>query len=385
MFAPEHMWHKLIQGLSNRRFPETTMGNVASDLETVLFGGGEAMEGFEKDPGVKRPANWIREKSACKRNIETVEGPTSDNLPVHTFESSSPDYKALHDMYCKLIPAFKELWDRAVQEVVGGLSDAVAKRVYGWDNSAKDWFKHEDWLRMWRKFRGELPEILGRRPEAGEEAFAKQGIKQDAAAFQSMFVGNVRFKADDVFGGSWALARPAKKMAKDDNGEVIEIPYFGQILNVFKHIGPDQVVRIICKMKWYKQVAEGTDIYHPTLLCPMISRHVLKDVDVMWCAKDIVPWTCFAMPVLRHPQKNQVMLARSWSVLRHLGFPPMPRRYPYTHLPPVGVQFSAEQSAVPARRNTVAPTNEESESEDENAGRSAGSSSEPEFTGCRSD
>lgn len=32
---------------------------------------------------------------------------------------------------------------------------------------------------------------------------------------------------------------------------------------------------------------------------------------------------------------QQVMLARSWSVLRHLGFPTQPHTYPYPHLPPV--------------------------------------------------
>lgn len=171
--------------------------------------------------------------------------------------------------------------------------------------------------------------------EGRQQVFALAlGITHQAESWRSMHVGDVHFKAEFTNGGSWALARPDVNLSQDGDGIVNEHlhPDFGKIRGIYMHTGPDGVERLITRMKWYNRVA---DMYHKSLRCPQVSTVAdTRGIHVMWPAVDIVPWTCAAMPLGRS-QTHQVMLARTWSVLRHLGFPSQPHLHPYPHLPAV--------------------------------------------------
>lgn len=352
MFQPEHIWGVLLKGMTNRLHPEVTMINAYADLQVAMFSGASAFSGLDIDPGVQCPEYWFKEESACDRDIKTQPGPEK---PLKDKEFSEKEYRDLHKFYRKLLPDYGNLWNEAFHEVYDKLSVVEAYRA-GYDKETGEWVSHATFIDFFVRFRTQLPQILGYAPEPKLLAMAAAGLCSGASSHRSMLVGKVRFKVDPVKGGSWALARPPIQMATNAEGEVIEQPDFGQVEGIYSHTGPDGVVRLICNMKWYESVPEGHEIYHASLRCPVISQVELLGVDEFWCARDIVPWTCMAFPDPRNKHR-QIMLARSWSVLRHLGFPDQEYTYPFIGLPAVGrvrSEGSAERAAaLAAARNQV--------------------------------
>lgn len=289
----------------------------------------------KREWGVNCPDDWFKEDSACDPNVKTVEGPKSDRNKYFAFADESKDPRLLHEMYLKLIPAYNTLWSTAWDSRMGHKS-VKEKWALGWDSRREKWNSEAQWSAFYHNFRSNLPELLDRAPEEAEAAMALAGITSGAASWRSMFVGKVRFHAEPQNGGSWALARPPCELSRNSDGDLTEHihPDFGRVLSIYKHKGPDGVYRMITRMKWFER---STHMYHNTLRCPLVSVNAASDeVDVMWPASGIVPWYCMAMPLEKTKTQNkQVMLARSWSVLRHLGFPAQPHYYPYPDLPPV--------------------------------------------------
>lgn len=375
--------------MTNLRNPESTMMNAHADLQAVFFSRSGDLR--EKDPGVGCPDFWYKEESACDRDIKKIQGPQQHKLGYVKFTNET-DIRPLHDMYCRIIPAFGRLWDESIENHLKPLS-AVERKALGWREQTKDWNSIGQWYDMWKLFRASyrrgMPGMLGdREPEDSEIAMARQGIEPGAHYYRTMKVGKVQFEAKAPEGGSWVLSRPP--LQRVVNGHVlIERPDFGQIINIYVHVGPDGVSRVITRMKWYKRSRE---MYHPTLRCPLVSTEEDKrSRDVMWCAKDIVPWTCLGMPDL-HVGGRQVMLARSWCILRHLDFPQQAHLYPYPDLDPVVPDVVDPEPVAVVVAVVVAQVEEEAEEQldtddydRENEGYVAGGASEVDDPGLDDD
>lgn len=384
--------------MTNLRNPESTMMNAHADLQAVLFSKAEGLG--RKDAGVGCPDFWYKEETACDRDVKTFPGPTQHKLAYTRF-TTVQDIKYLHDMYCRIIPAFGILWNEAVENYIRPMTP-TQKWDFGWREQRKGFACIEQWHEMWKKFRasfrrGDPGMLVDRVATEAEMAMGRQGIEPGAHRYRSMEVGKVHFEAAEREGGSWVLSRPP--LPRMVGGRVlVERPDFGRIKSIYVHVGPDGERRVITRMKWYQR---SVDVYHPTLRCPLVSTTEDKNTrDVMWCAKDIVPWTCLAMPDLK-VKGRQVMLARSWCVLRHLGFPQQEHTYPYTELPPVvpdvedpepATDADAVADAAAPVEAAVAPVEAEIEEavdtddyDRENEGYVAGGESEPEYNGVDSD
>lgn len=332
--------------MTNKRDPAATMSNGHSDLQALKFSRSDGLEDPDparRDPGVHCPDLWFKEEAACDPNVKAREGPPTDRRPYCPFKEGSRDARYLHEMYLKIIPGYKTLWNTAFDNCMEGKSLAQ-KRALGWDSRQQRFCSELESAKFYRHFRSFLPELLRRAPEQAEAEMADVGITSGGKAWSSMYVGKVQFEAEPTKGGSWVLARPLNDLSMNGDGEVIEHnhPDFGRVKAIYQHLGPDKVMRIITRMKWYKRAPR---IYHETLRCPLVSTEAADDEqDIMYPASGIVPWSCIAMPLGGSAtETQQVMLARSWSVLRHLGFPQQPHTYPYPALPPVVTDLEQDQ------------------------------------------
>lgn len=319
------------------------MCNGHADRQAVAFCNADGKDDPDpemRDPGVHCPEFWFKEFTACVRDVKTSEGPHKDHLPRHRFNIKEIRY--LHEMYTRVIPEYGSLWTEATEKYFARFNAQELKKV-GWDARVKKWETTLLWSKVFNKFRSELPDMLEREPYPEEADMVRFGIEWSANSFKSMTVGNVRFQANPD-GGSWALSRPpiVRPRTRGEAAVVLH-PDFGQVRSIYQHQGPDQKTRLITSMKWYQRV---DPMYDASLRCPLVSTAEDVGVDVMWLASDLVPWHCMAMPLMtvqRNARETKlvksktmmVMLARSWSVLRHLGFPVQPHTYPFPDLPPV--------------------------------------------------
>lgn len=347
------------------------MSNGHADLQAIRLSKANGMQHPDpklRDPGVHCPEFWFKEESASDPNVQTKVGPAQHKKSYFRFKSDSKDPRFLHEMYCELIPAYGALWQTAFDNRMDNKS-FKERWDLGWDANRMKWNSEIKFAEFYQFFRSNLLELLGRAPEAEEAAMARAGITSGAASWSSMSIGNVRFEDDGrKGGGSWVLSRPPADLSRDGDGELLEHahPDFGQIQSIYMHEGPDGVFRLITRMKWYERVLP---MYHATLRCPLVStKAATNEVGVMWPASKIVPWVCMAMP-LGKKCSQQVMLARSWSVLRHLGFPTQHHSYPYPHLPPV---------VSDKNQDRLDPIMEETDSEDEDYDPESDENSESE-------
>lgn len=330
------------------------MCNGHADRQAIAFSNADGKDDPDpalRDPGVHCPEFWFKEFTACVRDIKTKAGPPKDHLPRFKF-TSIKDIRHLHNMYTTVIPEYGSLWNEAVSKYLARFN-AREVQLLGWDIRVQKWDTDLLWDKMFKKFRSDLPGLLEREPYPEEVEMVRFGIEWGADSFKTMTVGNVHFEARPS-GGSWALARPPVVLPGNPGEAVlVQRPDFGQVKNVYLHKGPDQKVRLITRMKWYKRI---DPMYDPLLRCPLVSTAEDVDVDVMWPASDIVPWCCMAMP-LGKSETTQVMLARSWSVLRHLGFPQQRHSYPFPGLPPV-ISDERQNKSV---RDIIQPIDTDSE------------------------
>lgn len=290
---------------------------------------------------VEYPEYWSKEDYikdlACPVEAGAI-GPRSGTF-------SEKELMQFHEMYCRIIPAWGALWEEALGKY---LETKTPQQIFqmGIRNrrgSKLRWVEVKDWYAVWQTFRGPdgLATMLGRAPTAVEQAMVTTGIERTCAQHKSADVGPVRFKPE-----SWVLARPDQ--SKMRRGKTKEAPQFGRVKNFYNHKGPDGVHRLVARMAWHDTVPDGTELYHAEMRCPLISTEVVKDSYVMWPVQDIVPLVCMAEPDLDVPAGSParlVMLARSWSPLKHLGFKRQWHLYPYPDLPDL-VSSDTEEEEV---------------------------------------
>lgn len=299
------------------------MINSYADLQAIMF---EISLGHAS-ASVEFPDFWCKEDYIADVDCPVEAGPKLANGKNLNRE----DIRYLHDLYCRILPEFRALWEEALHNHVSHLDDnAVVKlgldtrgRVIQFESTAA-------FYRMYEMFLQGLEGMLGREPTLEETKMVKQGIKWGSVEYRNVDIGPITFKP-----GSWALARPDPRRMR--RGRTREAPQFGKILNIYSHIGPDGDWRLVARMAWHDTVAAGTELFHGLVRAPLISAHrrdINKDRFVMWQIKDIVPIPCLAERDF-DDDSRLIMLARTWSGLRHLGFQKQLHNHPYPDLDPL--------------------------------------------------
>lgn len=323
MFGPESAWNQLSQYLKNRKDPEANMINSYADLQAIMF---EISLG-NASSSVEFPEFWCKEDYIVDVDCPVEAGPklaTGRKL-------DQEDIRYLHDLYCRILPDFKSLWEEALNNYVSGLDENEIKHL-GLDVRGRvvRFETTRAFYDMYKMFLQKLEDMLGRDPTEEEKAMVKQGIKWGSVEYRSVDIGPIKFKP-----GSWALARPDKSRM-NRRGKTREAPQFGKILNIYSHIGPDGEWRLVVRMDWHDTVAAGKELFHDLVRAPLISsrrRDITRDRFVMWQVKDIVPIPCLAERNF-DDDSSLIMLARTWSGLTHLGFQKQDHHHPYEGMIP---------------------------------------------------
>lgn len=273
---------------------------------------------------LQRPPHWSPEQYVSDRNIKLT---TPDTQPVSGFFTDKLELLDLHTMYCKVIPAFKQSWEAAINAHYDRLTETqrIHQGIFREDGSTQTHCRDtEAWFDLWCLCRKDLGDMLGYAPSA--EAISmieKVGLNKGKFMRHAYVeIGPVRFTAD-LKEGEWAMARPPVVMQNAD-GEMITQPEFGRVQSIYELKGPDGKFCVAIKMQWFEGVEEGEDLYHPLLRTPLIGKKPRADrIDIMWLAQDLIPIRCWAARDYDVPAR-QIMLTRSWGILRHLGFPVQP-------------------------------------------------------------
>lgn len=288
-----------------------------------------------------RPPFWSPEEFVLNRDIQLTLPKKNPAIILFNVQ----DLNHLHNMYCKLIPVFQEAWELAINTYYASLTAAertsrglvtegrAVKFVAFVDEAKGPQTAYHAWYKMWKLCRKDLEGLIGEAPSSEVHAMvAEVGISSLARQHDFVEVGPVRFTSG-IRDGDWAMARPPLVM-QNAEGEMLAQPEFGRVQGVFEHEGPDGKTEVVVRMQWFQGVPEGQELYHPEMRIPMISKLVRRDdIDVMWLAKDLIPLRCWAARDW-DVAARQVMLARTWSVLRVLGFPVQPYPdHPYHYLP----------------------------------------------------
>lgn len=273
-----------------------------------------------------RPPYWCPEQYVLDRDIPLT---TPDVQAQGRLFTRADDLFDLHSMYSQLFPEFGEACKLAVNSYYETLTASQQNALTMWldpDDGCVKFRRAEGWLKVWSLCRRGIAEMSGVPPsEEVVRMIEVIGIVGDYVPHKYVKVGPVRFTADMRDGeGDWALSRPPLVM-RDAEGEMITQPEFGRVKAVYTHMGPNEKVEVVVRMEWYQNVAVGEDLYHPLQRNPLVGLVPRRDRrDVMWLAKDLIPLICWAAPDYDRPSglSRQIMLSRSWGVLRVLGFPP---------------------------------------------------------------
>lgn len=327
MFGAESTWGECKSGLSNRMHPEASMINWFVDIEAVRLGAG----GIESAL-LARPLYWSREETVQDRDVAAV-FPRGEGVEVILgLNRYGLEVRYLVELYVKLIPEYKTLWQSAIvgywencqtdgERVTKGLQKV---RVRATAPGELDTFiimlqNQASWNAFHKLFQSELELalLLGRQPSVQELGLAK-GLRNTAIQFKSVTVADVTFIACVPAKGKSPAQAGDWVMARTEVGVPATVAYFGHLLDVYEHVGPDREVQQILRVDWHHPVAGAQ--YHPEMRMPMIGRRVRIGWDSMWLAGDVVPCICWPEPDLENPARL-LTIARDFKFMKFLGYP----------------------------------------------------------------
>jgi hypothetical protein len=290
------------------------MIRTAADYEQVTY--------FKlRQPGVELPAATAScRDNSLPRDLPLLEpvsvkwDPASlltGDLPLTESTARTPTtldayaISHLHMLYCQHLPAaaalrsWGALWELVAVAYVQQLGQARARALRittGPEPSS---------IQFPQRIHEQLLAAMQRRPEAfvaqlsrREADMLRRGVGPRATSLKSIGVGPLTLRRD-----SWFLARPAA-----DDGM-----WFGKVLRLLSHAGPDGRSRLVVQAQWHLCVA-----VHGLLRMPVTScRPSFRPEGAFCMCEDVVAWHCWAERV-PGSASQQVMVARSWSCLEAL-------------------------------------------------------------------
>jgi hypothetical protein len=148
---------------------------------------------------------------------------------------------------------------------------------------------------------------MGRAPVSSPTSWERQ-LMLAATRFEALELGCVDVGPLTLRPGDWFLCRPGP-------GEEMTSLWFGHVVRILNHRGPDGHGRAILEARWHEcSVIDA--LYRMPVVPAVPSPHACGP---MWLCEDVVPVRCWAQVLADHNLRGKLcMVAQSWSFLWRL-------------------------------------------------------------------